>query len=177
MKPKTKNKIKKKNLQLTRGILTLLAKSPEALFDIFIRSDPYYKVIFFGKETTRRQLGRAARDLEKRRLISKRTNRQAIIYEITDLGRAKNLKWNYKRKPKKQRQDGFSTIIIFDIPEQKKKSRDFLRRFLKDNDFVQLQESVYIGRFWLIKDFYELLEELRIKEYVSVLEGRILVSV
>lgn len=174
MKVNTKNKIRNQVFQLTKQLLVLLAESPGVLLDIFIKSDPNLRKIFFDKEITRRQLNRSLRDLEKQRLVRKKRSRGKIIYEVTDLGRARILKWNYKRKKKKERRDGSSTIVIFDIPETKKKSRDFLRRFLKENDFTQLQKSVFIGRFYLLDEFYTLLKEVRIEDHVSVLEGRVL---
>ncbi|MBI2607527.1 MAG: hypothetical protein HYW51_01755 [Candidatus Doudnabacteria bacterium] len=173
MKASTKRKIKKKSLQLTKQILVTLATAPKALFDIFIDSSPYTRRLFADREITRSQLQRAIQDLKRQRLIKMREYKQKLIYELTDLGRAQMLRWNYKFRPKQERRDGLGTIVIFDIPETKRQARDFLRRFLKENQFTQLQKSVFIGRFWLLAEFYDLLTELRIVEHVSVLEGRI----
>ena len=133
-------------------------------------------VLFVLAVITLKQINRSLSELEKQRLIRKRQYRQKLIYEVTDLGKAKSLKWHYKRHNKKVRNDGLSTIVIFDIPESKKKSRDFLRRFLVQNEFHQLQESIYISGCYLLKEFNKLLNELKVTEHVTVLEGRVLYS-
>lgn len=100
--------------------------------------------------------------------------REQIKYELTDLGKARALVWTYKKKTKTARTDGLATIVIFDIPEEKRKARNFLRRFLKENNFTQLQKSVFIGRFKLLAEFKQILHELDVEFNVSVLEGRVL---
>ena len=168
-------KFNRQAVQLTKTILLFLAEMGEMAPELFETRRDYLRRLggYPRQIITKQQIDRSLRQLRRQRLIRKKENREKIVYEITDLGRAKNLKWNYKRKPKVQRLDGLSTIVIFDIPESKKKSRDFIRRFLKDNDFTQLQESVFISRFNLLDEFKDLTRELGITEHVTVMEGRI----
>lgn len=167
--------IKSKAFNLTRELLAFLAYTADKLPNAFETSRDYLKRLrgYPARQITLAQINKALWELKQRRLIRKKQNRDKLIYEITDLGRAKHLKWVYRTKPKKVRKDGLATIVIFDIPESKKKSRDYLRRFLQDNNFTPLQESVFIGRFWLLEEFKELLDELRIAEHVTFLEGRV----
>ena len=159
---------------LTKDLLVRMVEMPGEFADIFLDPRRSYRSRLYPKsEVTLKQINRSLLELERQRLIRKKQNRQKLVYEVTDLGKAKSLKWRYKQKVKQVRRDGMSTIVIFDIPEAIRKARNFLRRFLHENNFTPLQESVFIGRFYLLKEFNVLLDELRIKEYVDVLEGRI----
>lgn len=60
-------------------------------------------------------------------------------------------------------------VVIFDISEKDRKSRDFLRRELKELGFGMLQESVWISPFPIEGELTELLKSWEIK-------GEILVS-
>jgi len=71
------------------------------------------------------------------RLISALTNKGKVKIFRTQLQNVSNHK------------DGTVTLVIFDIPESERTSREFLRRFLKDLNFKQLQKSVWISK----KDF------------------------
>lgn len=174
MKPATRRKIKKKVFELTKDILLLLLETPGELIDIFTEYPHYVSKHYPRNHITLKQIQRSLLDLKKQRLIQMKKYREQIKYELTDLGKAKGLKLLYKRRPKTVRTDGLSTIVIFDIPEEKKRARDFLRRFLKENGFTQLQKSVFIGRFKLFNDFRQILAELNINANVSILEGRVL---
>lgn len=59
--------------------------------------------------------------------------RVLLKYEIEGLARNKPLKW-----------DGKFRVIIFDIKEEKRKTRDELRRIIENFGFIYLQKSVWI---------------------------------
>jgi DNA-binding transcriptional regulator PaaX len=56
-------------------------------------------------------------------------------------------------------------IIIFDIPEKKRKYRDWLRVGLVSFGFEQIQKSVWFGPF-LPKEFIQYLDEIGILKYI-----------
>jgi DNA-binding transcriptional regulator PaaX len=72
-----------------------------------------------------------------------------------------------------KRHDNQSLIIIFDIPETKKKARDVFRKALKVNGFRLMQKSVFEGKFQLTQSFVKLIKDLDIFDHVTVIEGRI----
>lgn len=59
-------------------------------------------------------------------------------------------------------------MIMFDIPEEKKNIRDWLRRQLISWDFIMIQKSVWFGRGKLTKDFKNHLELLGIKDNLKI---------
>lgn len=53
-------------------------------------------------------------------------------------------------------------IVMYDIPEGRKKERDWFRRQLRNFDFVMIQRSVWVGPSPLPKEFLAYLKEINI---------------
>ena len=70
-------------------------------------------------------------------LLTKHGKAKFLRYRLEELGRTFN----------KEKWDGKWRIIIFDVPEKKRKSRNSFRRILKGLKFYQLQKSVYLTPF------------------------------
>lgn len=64
--------------------------------------------------------------------------------------------------------DGKWRMVIFDIPEEKRAQRDFLRRQLKWLGFKELQKSVWIFPYDIKRDFEEALTILGIDIYGDI---------
>jgi hypothetical protein len=78
-------------------------------------------------------------------------------------------------KPKKatKRTDGLSTIILFDIPEEKRRERNIFRRYLLRNGYTLIQKSFLIAPFKISGELKELIRELRIEHFIKLISGRI----
>jgi len=83
-----------------------------------------------------------------------------VIY-LTDKGKMEILKDDFWKKEKKW--DRKWRAIIFDIPEESHKHRDFLRRKLKWFGFKELQKSIWIIPYDAKKEFEEFLKLCNIK--------------
>jgi len=59
-------------------------------------------------------------------------------------------------------------MVLFDIPEKKRKIRNWLRTQLKMWDFEMIQQSVWLGRGPLPKEFSARLHDLGVGECVKV---------
>ncbi len=53
-------------------------------------------------------------------------------------------------------------IIMYDIPDEQKKERDWLRRHLIKFGYIMIQRSVWVGPSPLPKDFLKYLKEIKI---------------
>jgi DNA-binding transcriptional regulator PaaX len=53
-------------------------------------------------------------------------------------------------------------LLIYDIPEEKKKERDWFRRQLIKFEYVMIQKSVWVGPSPLPSDFLDYLKEIQI---------------
>ena|ERR1035437_155949 len=51
-------------------------------------------------------------------------------------------------------------IVIYDIPEEKKKERDWFRRHLKKFNYIMIQRSVWVGPSPLPKDFIDYVKSI-----------------
>ncbi|MEK7549297.1 MAG: CRISPR-associated endonuclease Cas2 [Patescibacteria group bacterium] len=61
-------------------------------------------------------------------------------------------------------------IIIFDIPENERKKRNWLREVLKNLGFKFIQKSVWLGKIKIPKEFVEDLRKLNLIEFVEIFE-------
>lgn len=62
-------------------------------------------------------------------------------------------------------------IVIFDVPEEVKYKRDWLRDCLKNMGFKMIQKSVWSGRVSLPQEFIKDLERYRIIQYVDIFQA------
>jgi DNA-binding transcriptional regulator PaaX len=123
------------------------------------------------RELSSRQLYKAVERIRKQGWIEKKIIEDQTFYSLTKQGRFKYLIYQLKTscKPMSDR----ATILIFDIPEEKRIYRDFLRRLLIQMKFTQIQKSVLIAPYILPQEFYELLEETKLLQFVKIIEGKI----
>jgi DNA-binding PadR family transcriptional regulator len=113
---------------------------------------------------------KSLKTLEKKALIVKKRHDKLVFYSITEKGK------NLLKKPAqlKKRNDGYSTIVIFDIPEQKSRQRTIFRRYLLRNGYSLLQESVLISPNVVTPELKELISELGLKDFITVVQGKII---
>jgi DNA-binding transcriptional regulator PaaX len=78
--------------------------------------------------------------------------------------RSHTLFTNIKEKPV----GNTKVLVLFDIPEKKRKTRNWLRLQLKLWEFEMLQQSVWLGKGPLPKEFTNRLKLLNISECVKI---------
>lgn len=64
--------------------------------------------------------------------------------------------------------DNVLKIVIFDIPEEDRRKRYWLRSALRNLEFQMLQKSVWTGKMKLPKEFLDDLERMRLLSHVEV---------
>lgn len=113
-------------------------------------------------------LSQAVSRLKEKGLVEYEDNKtDQIIVKLTALGREAlgdlavlEQKW-----------DGKFRIVIFDIPENKSVVRGLFRRRLKDWRFTMCQRSVWITKSDVTDKLRKLIERLKIKDWVAVIES------
>ena len=165
--------MKKKNINFTS--LT------EEIFGFFRENESYSEFVrrFYNLPSHHRVIkklvvGRTISRMKKQGWLEAKKRNDQVYYRLTAKGKIKKLALDLRRQ-KKQRGEQ-ATIVIFDVPEEKKNFRDFLRRLLLQNSFTFLQKSVFISPYILPQEFYELLSELDLLPFVTVIEGKIRVK-
>ncbi len=101
--------------------------------------------------------------------VEKRKTTDGNVFMLTN--KAKKLR--ARPTSKILRKDGFSSLIIFDIPESKHNVRDTFRRFLIRNGYIQIQRSCFLSPFKISDDILELIKELKIEKNISTFSSKV----
>lgn len=117
------------------------------------------------------ELFKSIEKVKRQGWLDKKVKNDEIYYSLTRQGRIKFLL--FKARTQRKERGKQATIIIFDIPEEKRTFRNFLRRLLTQMKFTMIQRSVFITPYILPKEFFALLREMDLMQYVKVIEGEI----
>lgn len=91
-------------------------------------------------------------------VLTKDGKQKALEYQIDEMKIKKPAKWDKKWR-----------IVIFDIPERKKKAREALRSKLQELGFLELQKSVLIYPYECENEIDFIVEVFQIRQYVRFL--------
>lgn len=86
--------------------------------------------------------------LQKRKLLSLEKYGNEVVVKILEKGKTEVLKYSltqlFEHKKKNKNWNGKWFLVFFDVPEDERKKRDYLRNFLSTIGFFQYQKSVYV---------------------------------
>lgn len=68
--------------------------------------------------------------------------------------------------------DGKWRVVIYDIPENLRGARDALRYYLRENNFVRLQNSVFVSPRADFNELDMVRREYKVEKYVNFLEAK-----
>ena len=157
-------KTQKKILLLLFGGLALgLSGSPKKSFKIIDA------IVKEWKGIDRQSLKRSIKSLYKEKLVSEKYNKDGTVtLNLTKQGKRFALTYNLENlKIKRQSKwDKKWRIVIFDIPEKKKKIRDALRMHLRQMNFYELQKSVFVNPFECESEIEYIVEFFKIRKHV-----------
>ena len=150
-------------LLLLGGLALGLSRSPKTSFKIIkgIKKE--------WEEINHQSLRRAIRSLYKSKLINEKQNTDGTITLIlTDKGKQKALTYDLDemkiKKPEKW--DKKWRVVLFDIPDNRKKIREALRGHLKNMQFYEFQESVFVHPYDCEDEINYLIEFYDIRKFV-----------
>lgn len=149
-------------LLLGAGLALGLSASPARYFKIIETTGKAWNNI------EKRALHRAIKNLYQSKLISIEEKDEISILTLNEKGKEKILKYklNEMKIPKMEKWDKKWRIVVFDIPEPKKKIRDILRFHLKKLEFFEFQKSIFIHPFDCKNEMEFLIEFYNIRSYV-----------
>jgi phenylacetic acid degradation operon negative regulatory protein len=121
------------------------------------------------KNINRKDLGRIIKRLEKQEMLDIQEDGDVIRFIITEKGKRRLLEYNFgSLELKTKKRDGRWRLIIFDIPEDKKKSRDAFSKKLRELGCIRLQDSVYASAFPCKSEVDFLCHFLDISDFVTL---------
>jgi DNA-binding transcriptional regulator PaaX len=117
----------------------------------------------------RKDIGKIIKRLEKQEVISISQQEDTITLTITDKGRRRLLEYNFEDiRLKSQKRDGKWRLIIFDIPEEKKRSRDAFGKKLVQLGLERIQDSIFVSAYPCKDEIDFLCNFLEISDYVTL---------
>lgn len=144
----------------------------------FLRHGPrQFKTDWSDWYRKRRQFFNTLNYLRREGLIIKNKKKNTSSWFITKRGKERfKLIRVRKKDPFSKKFTEFNalrgggiTIVAFDIPEQKRRARDWIRVCLGEMEFRMLQKSVWVSRGNVIdEDFIHALRERDLLEYVHI---------
>ena len=161
----------KKLGRIEQKILLLLATGVSLA--LTHRPDQYFSIVRSARKEWKRINDRSLREAVKRlynsRLIDcKEEENGTITLTLDDNGRERIVQYNFDTMKVKRGSvwDGLWRMVIFDIPEEKKKARDALSAKLNRIGMIPIQKSVFIHPFDC-KDEIEFVSEFfRVKPHI-----------
>ena len=158
-------------MSLVENLLTVLSHYPGDYVTICAKIRRYVEKVEKDRldiAVSKKYLQTTLSRLKQRGLVENKNGK----WEITDFGanyldkirkRLKLPKHTAKRLSAKPK----NMILVFDIPEDQKHKRAWLRIELSNLDFVMLQKSVWFGPAPLPKEFIRSLNELKLLPYLK----------
>lgn len=117
----------------------------------------------------KKRLTKIVKRLKSQQMITIKEKAGKLVIEVTEKGKRRLLQYDFEAmKLKSTKIDGKWRLVIFDIPNKKKVSRDIFRKKLKQLEFIQLQESVFASPYPCKDEIDYLCHYLLISDYVTI---------
>lgn len=88
---------------------------------------------------------------------------------LTPKGLDKVFTIKIKLKEKKQRPDKKWQMVLFDIPEKKKRERELFRRMLQYLGYKKLQRSIWVCPYDVLEETKDLIKRYKLEPHVELL--------
>ncbi|MEK7139813.1 MAG: hypothetical protein AAB805_00650 [Patescibacteria group bacterium] len=156
--------VQKKILLLLLGGLALgLSGSPNRYFYILRTMKKAWK------EIDEEKLRRSIRSLYQAKMVSEKSNLDGTVtITLTEKGKRRALTYDIENMsiPRPKKWDGKWRVVLFDIPEKYKKTRDLFRIHIRSLGFYEFQKSVFVHPFECIDEIEYLVKFHNIGSHV-----------
>jgi len=108
------------------------------------------------KEIDREKLQKEIRNLYRSKMVEKKENSNgSYTIILTEKGKLKTLTYYFqKMKIEGEKWDGKWRLVVFDVPEKKRRGRDALRDKIKELGFYELQKEIdFIIEFFNLRRY------------------------
>jgi len=110
--------------------------------------------------------------LEREGLVQKVLIEGIVHYRLAGLGRKQLIALSPALQKTQEKWDGFWRIVMFDVPESKRRSRDVLRKQLNRMSFGRLQHSTYVSAFDYGSELLDFLQKKGLWGSVLLMEAK-----
>src|SRR3989344_4478130 len=150
-------------------ILRFLVHPPRTWGDVFWDTDnPIYRK--YHKSLNPQKFARLIYHLKKSNLIKIESlkGNHALMLTKKGFDKAVRAQFNLENDSMEKRKDGKWIMLIFDVPEKYKKSRELLRNILYKLKYKMFQQSVWISPYDVSERTEELLQEYSLDGFVKI---------
>ncbi len=165
MRRDTKQKIL---LLLFSGAALAFSRSPKNYFKILEEIPKVWEDI------NRSRMYRIVREFYNERIIDYKEDKDGVVRIIlTKEGKQKALQFQFDdiKIKKPNNWDGIWRMVIFDIPEKRKKAREAIRKKLKELGFKELQKSVLVHPYECENEIDFIVEVFQIRNCVRFIRA------
>ncbi len=127
-----------------------------------------YKLVYKSKYLDFLDIAHALWNLKNSGVVSVYERNNQRFIKLTKKGELKILLHKARISPA-AKWDGKWRLIMFDIPEGSRKSRNLLRRLLKQSGFKKLQASVFISPWPLNREAIEYLKQIKLMDFIRIM--------
>lgn len=149
---------------ISSAILFTLEKAVDGYCRLEDFAYHHYRYHHSIPELKKSSLSQALRRLRLEGYIEKDVKEGQVIFKLTSLGKdflgLEDQNW-----------DGLYRMVIFDIPEDKRRIRDLFRRRLKGWGFKNWQRSVWVSKRNVTDKLRKLIRDLGLGDWVAVVES------
>lgn len=158
-----------KKKSLSKLILLVLEKSVDGCvrFEDFAINTWFY-AYGYDRQLNKSALAIALKRLRENGFVELLSDKELAL-RLTDKGRSKAL-WT-KMKLEDEKWDGKWRLVIWDIPEKRRNTRDLLRYHLKQLGFEKIQNSVWASKKNCTLILKEYIKKVGIEDWVKVVES------
>lgn len=149
------------------GALRVIFPPPRTIKEAF-NPELYEFRMRYESRKSKRNFSQFIYYLKKKGYIKVENLKQKRAFLLTKKGREKVLKIRFKNLKEKRRKDGKWQMVIFDIPEKKKKLRNLFREKLYLLKYKMLQQSVWVCPFDVAKETEDVIREYSLDPYVKL---------
>lgn len=165
---KYSNMDKDKNIKIAKIVLKCLVFGGAAVAIVALPGMAPVLGMFKGKEKKYR-FRKTLNRMKDQKFVNMYYKDGEEVIEITEKGRKRLLKYEFDemkiKKPKKW--DRLWRIVIFDIPEKRKKARNAINYKLKDLGFYSLQKSTFIFPYECRNEIDFVAEHFFVRKYIN----------
>lgn len=122
----------------------------------------------------RKKIRQSIDRLQKKKLVNIYTKDGNDVVEITKAGKKKVLEYNLDdmKLKKPQKWDGWWRIVMFDIPESKRRARGAVSRKIKELGMYPIQKSVFVSPYACKNEIDFIGEFFDVRDHIIYLKAK-----
>jgi len=117
----------------------------------------------------KRKLYAIFQNLKRRELFQEKFFGDSRSYVITAKGKLSILRLKIKQLNRAKFKNKLWLMVLFDVPERLRKKRDIFRTILYEMGFEQLQKSVWVTPYNVVKELKELIKNCNLEKFAKYL--------